>query len=131
MTDSDGNEIAELLAPFWTKRRTSEALLLTCDEVMRRVEEGVVLGLPTEPVRMFFPVWQFHRLRDGTVEVKPGIAVLISAFHRLLQPWTIGIVLRTPASELGGLTPEQWVRARGDVVTLTRYARRVTARFKR
>lgn len=130
-SESTDNEVADLLAPFWSAQRTAEGLAVTFDELARRTRDGEVLGLSPGPGVAHYPVWQFHRLRDGSVRVKPGIATFVSALHGRANPWSIAILLRTPAAELGDQTPEQWVRAHGDDEVLRRFARHLAAEWTR
>ncbi|WP_156391210.1 MULTISPECIES: hypothetical protein [unclassified Nocardioides] len=125
------NEIADLLAPFWTLQRTAEALGIAVGELERRTASGSVLGLVPEGGAAHYPVWQFRRRPDGVVEVKPAFASFIGVLHGSANPWSIVILLRTPASELGDMTPEEWDRSGGNSAGLTELARLLASEWKR
>lgn len=130
VSDEDPNEIADLLAPFWTARRTAEALGgLRRSTMAERRKTGSLLGVKTTDGDFFYPVAQFER-RDGKIQVKPALRKFMMAL-RDRDPWTVGILLHTPAPELGDLTPLDWVRRNGDEQRLVRYARIVDAEFTR
>ena len=131
MTEAEPNEIADLLAPFWSASRTAEALGVTADELEERSAARAVLGTTTTDGSTVYPIWQFHRLKDGTVEVKPDFVAFFTALQGITDPWTIAIVLRTPAPELGGSTPEDWIHAKGDLATLMNYAHLIASEFRR
>ena len=58
-----------------------------------------------------YPVWQFHR-RDGVVGVKPSLPPVLNAL-RPLDGWTVAVLLHTPATELNGSTPLDWLAGGG------------------
>lgn len=60
-----------------------------------------------------YPVWQFHR-RDRHVEVKPSLLPVFDALSRF-DGWTVAALLHTPARELSGSTPLNWLAGRGDL----------------
>ena len=48
--------------------------------------EGALLGLQTSDNQMVYPVWQFHRLVGGHVEVRPGLAHVPRTCHATRGP---------------------------------------------
>ena len=122
------NEMADLLAPYWSERRTREALNVDEDRLAQMCRDGKVLGLPSTDGETFFPVWTLER-KDGQVRTNVRLRPFISTL-RSVDPWTVGILLRTPADELDGLTPEQWARERRDQAVLDRLAHRLLAEMR-
>ena len=122
-TSDERRELADLLAPYWSAPRTVQALGLTPAQMAERVADGSVLAVPTYGGTLFFPSWQFQRPPGGGFEVKPGLLTLIRTLHTVINDGrTVGTLLRTPAPELDDLSPEQWVDAGREPVTLDRYA---------
>lgn len=118
--DGEPNELADLLAPYWSTDHAMEELGLSRTQLDDARHDGRVLGVATTDGDHFYPVWQFRR-RHGSVEVKPGVA---AALHVLstLEGWTVGVFLRMPAHELEGLTPEAWIDEGRDQEVLLHYA---------
>lgn len=128
--EADRSELADLLAPLWSAKRTQEALGGLSRATMHdRRKTGSVLGVKTTDGAIFYPVAQFEA-HGGKVRVKPGLRPFLMAL-RERDPWTVAVLLHTPADELGGLTPLDWVRKERDVDVLVAYARAVDAEFSR
>ena len=123
--------MVQLLAPYWSEGKVMEALGLTPAELANHRESGLILGLPDTGGRLSYPVWQFRRRPDGVVEVKPKVGQILEAFHDRVEPWTAGVLLRTPAPELDDLTPEQWIKEGRDTSALIRYAYLIAAEMNR
>lgn len=123
--------MVQLLAPYWSEGKVMKALGLNPAELANHRESGLILGLPDTDGGLSYPVWQFHCRTDGAVEVKPKVAQVLEAFHDRAEPWTVGILFRTPAPELDDLTPEQWIEEGRDMSTLIRYAHLVAAEMNR
>ena len=122
MTDRGPNLLADLLAPFWTANRTAEVLQLTPEQLETRCQQGAILGVrPSDGNARFFPVFQFERLGDGRVRVKPGLAAFKKRLDRN-DPWTVGVCALTPMDELGGLSPVTWLRKGGSTTKLVELA---------
>lgn len=112
------NELADLVGPFWTGARTREALGVATRQAMdSRRRSGSILGVKSSDGDLFYPVSQFHRRSDGTVEVKPALVVVFRVL-RDFDSWTTAVFLHTPAPELGGRTPLDWVRKGNDAKAL-------------
>lgn len=119
------NELAALLGPFWTGARTREALGLNSRQALAsRASNGSVLALKSADGDVFYPISQFQRRSDGTVEVKPALVPFLRHL-RHFDPWAVGVLLHTPAPELGNLTPLDWARQDRDPATLIHLARAV------
>jgi hypothetical protein len=124
----DRSELADLLAPFWTAQRAQAALGISRQAMADRRKTGAILALKAADTdTYFYPVAQFET-KDGAVRVKPMLRrFLMTLRHR--EPWTVGVLLHTPAPELENRTPLDWVRRHGDEGTLLDYARVVNAEF--
>jgi hypothetical protein len=59
-----------------------------------------------------YPVFQFARHHDGSVETKPAVAAMLEPL-RSFDPWTVALLLNTIAPELDGETPIEWARQGG------------------
>ena len=125
-----GNEIAALLAPFWSAQRARAALGGPSRAALAsRRAAGTLLGLKTTDGVIVYPVSQFER-HAGQVRVKPGLKPFMTALKRH-SPWSVALLIHTPAPELGGVSPLDWVRRDGDTDTLRAYANRVDAEWSR
>ncbi|WP_210438466.1 hypothetical protein [Nocardioides xinjiangensis] len=120
----DRNELADLVGPFWSWSRVSAALGLSSDRRARGEVGGALLGLATTDGQVVYPVWQFHRLPSGRVEVRPGLAAV---FHELqgFDPWAVAVLIHTPAPELDGQTPLEAARSGAAPDDLARVAHAV------
>lgn len=104
------NELSTLLGPFWSGARTQEALACSDSHALRaRQAEGSLLALTTSDGVTLYPVFQFHR-RNGMIEVKAPLVDVLYVLQEF-DPWSVATLLRTPAPELDGLTPIEWVDA--------------------
>lgn len=122
LPEESPNELAALLGPFWSSAKVQDALgVPTRQALASRRKNGSVLGLKTSDGDVVYPVWQFHR-RDDAIEVKPALVGMLRIL-KTFDPWTVAVVLRTPAPELKGLTPIDWVRAGRPAATLVELAR--------
>ncbi|MDN4161134.1 hypothetical protein [Nocardioides abyssi] len=70
---------------------------------------------------MLYPLAQFVK-RDGVVVVRDGVLRMLEAL-REQDSWTVAVLLHTPAAELDGLTPLQWMREGRPVEVLAEYAK--------
>lgn len=106
------NELAALIGPVWSAEGACSHLGIGSDVLASRQGDGEVLGLVTSDGDTVYPVFQFWRL-DGRVEVRPD---LIPVFQTLqgFDGWAVAALLHTPAPELEGTTPLQWLRAGRD-----------------
>lgn len=114
------NALAELIRPVWSEPKTCEALAVTGEALAAMSAEGGVLRLVTADGDPVFPVWQFYR--DGEqVVVKPG---LVPVFRTLrdFDPWAVVVLLHTPAPELDGLTPLDWLQQGSEPEVVARLA---------
>lgn len=107
--DTETNELATRLGPFWSQSKVAEALAgpggvpKSRQTLNERRKSGALLGLRTADNKTIYPVRQFHRV-NGVVEVKPGVKAVLSVL-RDQDPWTVALFLRTPAPELARRTP--------------------------
>lgn len=125
----DRSELADLVAPLWTAEHTRRVLGLSRATMQDRRKAGTLLALKTTDGDFFYPVAQFEK-HAGKVRVKPALRAFMMAL-RDRDPWTVAILLHTPAPELGDRTPLDWVRARRDLEDLQGYAEVVNAEFAR
>jgi len=124
------NEIADLLAPFWSAEKTREALGSPSRAALAdRRKNGTLLGLKTTDGVIVYPVAQFER-RGGRVQVKAGLRPFLTGL-KAHDPWSVALLLHTPAPELDDLTPLEWVRKGLSPDPLRDYARRVAAEWSR
>jgi hypothetical protein len=108
--DPRANELAAFLGPFWSATKAREALRVGSRQAMEsRRKSGALLGLRTSDGAIVYPVWQFRR-SAGVVEVRPPLVPMLRTLKHY-DPWTVGVLLRTPAPELETLTPLDWARA--------------------
>jgi hypothetical protein len=125
-----GDGLADLIASFYTQERVEELLGLTAEQVEEQCAAGLLLCLePSDGGSRFYPTWIFET-KDGQVRVKPDFQAVITALKDRSH-WTTAVILRTPAHELEDMTPEEWVRERGDLDRLRSYAEKVNAEFER
>lgn len=125
-----GSEMADLVAPLWSAERARRELNISRSTMAERRSAGSLLALkPTDADEFFYPVSQFER-RDGRVQVKAGLRRFMMAL-RGSDPWTVAVLMRTPALELGNLTPLDWVRRGRDESTLNEYAEMLVAELAR
>lgn len=104
------SELADLLGPFWASAWTQVALGLPTPSALEdRRADGSVLGLTTADGVTVYPICQF-RLHNGTVEVKPALLPVLRTLKDV-GSWTVAALLHTPASELAGLSPLEWLSA--------------------
>jgi hypothetical protein len=117
------NELAALVGPFWTEAKVREALNVSPERLASARAEGSVLALPSTDGDRFYPVSQFRR-HDHTAEVKPGLASTLRVL-REFDPWTVAVLLHTPADELDGHTPFNWLSGGHPPEALASLARQV------
>lgn len=121
MTGAEPNELADLLAPYWSASRASEALQITEDQLAAEVAARRVLGVSATDGATFFPAVQFEQTSSGLIRVKPGLGLFMTALADF-DPWTIGVTILTPMDELDETTPVDWLRRSGDPARLARLA---------
>jgi len=112
---ADENPMVALLAPFWSSRRLQAGLGASRQAMDSRMKAGTLLGLKTGEGALVFPVFQFVREPSGQLRVRPGVVAMLQEARRSTgwQPWSFAVLLRTPAPELEGLTPCEWMRDAG------------------
>ncbi|MCW2788353.1 MAG: hypothetical protein JWP56_656 [Aeromicrobium sp.] len=108
----DGGSVHPLvhaLGPFWSLRRTCEALDLGSEEdVIVAVSVGSVIGLRTSDGVAVFPVRQFERA-GSELQVRAYVRVLLSELLGQ-DPWSVAlVVLSAELPELAGRTFAQAV----------------------
>lgn len=125
-----GNELVDLLAPFWSAEKTRAALGgPSRTRMSQRRKEGSLLGLKTSDRVIVYPVSQFEP-HGGGVRVRPGLRGFFAALKDY-DPWTVAVLMHTPAPELNELTPLDWVRRGLELDVLGDYAGRVAAEWAR
>ena len=103
-SQTEPTELAALLGPFWSASRTRRALgLATPAALDAMTRDGAVLALPMRDSAVLYPVFQFQRTGDQVV-VRPALVPVLRAL-RSFDPWTVAVLLLTPAPELGDKTP--------------------------
>lgn len=121
----NGNELADLLGPFWSGARVREALGIPTRQALdSRRRSGSVLGLKTGHGTRLYPLFQFQRHRGGRVEVKPALVPVLRTL-RGFDAWAVGVLLHTTAPELDGLTPLEWTRRHRSPDAIANFARSV------
>jgi hypothetical protein len=124
LADESPNELAALLGPFWSSTKVRSIFGATSRQALAdRRKHGSVLGLKTSDNDVVYPVFQFHQ-HDGRVEVRPAL-VSVLRILKAFDPWTVAVFLRTPAPELGALTPLDWARKDHDSAALIDLAHNV------
>src|SRR5690625_3553148 len=126
-----GDRLAELAGPVWTGSKVQAELGLNSRQALEyRRKSGSVLGVKTADGMVLYPILQFYRTAGGTA-VKPGIASMFRVLCEI-DPWSVLVLLHTPAEELGGSTPLEWERHhRGEADSLVELARAFAAEWNR
>jgi hypothetical protein len=129
-TRETATDLTDLVGPLWSADKTQQALGVSSRAAMRDLcDTGSLLGVPTADGDVFYPVAQFET-HDGGFRVKPAVQQFMMAL-RERDPWTVAVLLHTPADELDECAPLDWVRRDGDTSTLLDYANLVAAAFSR
>jgi hypothetical protein len=115
--DPPSNELAAFVGPLWSEIKTCGALDASPDILAARREAGALLELVTSDGDRVYPVFQFVAGEDGRIETRTGLAAMLQEL-RSFDPWTVAVLLKTPAPELDGSTPVEWERAGGAVEAL-------------
>ena len=123
------SELAELVGPVWTAGHTRRVLGLSHGSMLNRRQVGALLALPTADGDLVYPVSQFEK-RNGEVQVKPAVREFMHVL-RDRDPWTVAVLLHTPAPELEDLAPLEWVRQGRDSQNLVDYAAVLDREFAR
>lgn len=110
--EPEPNELARLVSPVWSSRRTAQALDIAPEELLARQRSGSLLAVRTTDGDEFHPAFQFQE-RGGRTEVKPGLVPLFRSL-REYSPWAVAVLLRTPSPELQDMTPLEWLEAGRD-----------------
>lgn len=127
--ETQPNELAAVVGPFWSAAKVRDELGVPTRQALEsRRKSGTLLGVKTSDGKVIYPLSQFRR-RHGVVEVKPGLKPLLSAL-RDQPPWSVAVLLSTPAQELEGMTPLEWERKHGDPARLADLARTVKAEWR-
>ena len=129
LPDPDRSELAELVAPLWTAEHTRHLLKLSRRAMSSREQARSLLALETADGDLYYPVSQFER-HDGEIRVKPALQAFMQAMPDR-DPWTIAVLVNTPADELDSSTPLDWVRGGGDTQVLLDLAVVLNAEFAR
>ena len=117
----DGNELARLIGPCWTERRTLDALSISFWTLERLQASGTILALPTNDGGLVYPTAQFRR-HGGKFEVQPGLELFFAAL-RAYDPWAVAVLMHTPAPELDEETPIAWSSRGGPTEPLAQLAK--------
>jgi hypothetical protein len=124
------NRLSERLAPFWSGTKVQRELGLKSRQALdERRKTGRVLALKTSDNHRIYPVSQFQR-RGNRVEVKPELVSMLSVL-RDHDPWSVAVLLHTPAPELEDLTPLDWIRKGRETGAIEVLARRVAREWPR
>ncbi|MBB6627491.1 hypothetical protein H5V45_09165 [Nocardioides sp. KIGAM211] len=106
--DECPNKLALLIGPCWTSEATQEALgLPTLSALKARSVGGSILALTTADGVTVYPVCQFGQ-HNGQIEVNPALLPMLRTL-RHFGSWAVAALLQTPAPELGGYSPVEWV----------------------
>jgi hypothetical protein len=121
---TDAHPLVAQLAPFWSSGKVRDELgIPTRQALASRIESGTVLALRTSDGRLLFPVFQFTRTTNG-VSVRDGLSALTSEL-REFDSWSVALRAVTPAPELAGHSPLQWLRVGRPADAVERLARAV------
>lgn len=125
-TDSPAgeNELAALVGPFWSRDRTCSALGLTPEALAALQAEGGLLELRSAEGDPFYPLFQFQKAGNH-VQVRTTVAA-VTRVLRHFSAWAVAVLLHTPAPELDGSTPLEWLAAGGDAQDVVALARLVS-----
>ena len=96
-------ELIDLLGPFWSAGRTAQALAVAPSALRTLCRDGALLGLTSSDGDMVYPVFQFEKTGDD-IRVKPPLLTVLRTL-RSFDPWTVAVLMHTPAPELHGRTP--------------------------
>lgn len=112
----DTTGVTVLLAPPGANPISKQA-------VEQRRKRGTVLALKTSDKKWIYPTWQFvdH-------EVLPGLSEVLLVFGEA-PAWSVATWLTTPASDLEGASPADWLREGRDRGSVLRAAQRMAARW--
>ena len=123
-------QLVQVVGPFWSSAKVRAELAIPTRQALdARIRAGSVLALKTSDGELVFPVLQFRSSPSGA-EVRPALKAAIKQL-RAHDPWTVALLLCTPADELDGLSPLAWARAEHDPAVLAAYARCVDAQWAR
>jgi hypothetical protein len=123
--DDTPNRLSEHLGPFWSGTKVQRELRLMSRQALdERRKTGRVLALKTSDNHRIYPVSQFQR-RGNRVEVKPELVSMLSVL-RDHDPWSVAVLLRTPAPELENLTPLDWIHQGRETAATQALAHRVS-----
>ena len=121
--DPAPNKMAELVGPFYDTPRVVTLLGISKQGVHDRVKRGSLLGMQTSDHMWIYPVFQFTERH-----IRPDLALVLRLFRG--QPrWSVGVWLAGPNAELGGVSPEEWLRAGGDPDLVLRLAGQTIGRW--
>lgn len=129
IADPDRSELADIVGPMWTAEHARRELGISRPAMLDRRRSGSLLALKSSDGDFFYPVCQFEK-SSGEVRVKPGLRQFMMVL-RSHDPWTVAVLLHTPAPELSDLTPLAWLREDRDTQTLVSYAEALRAEFVR
>lgn len=112
-TGDHPHELAELIGPFWSEERTSQALGVQPAALSAMAEQGSLLALTSSDGDVFYPVSQF--IDAGTKvrarqELLPVLQELAS-----FDPWSVAVLLHTPSPEFEDAAPLDAARSGADL----------------
>lgn len=118
ITDS---ALVDAVGPSWsTKKVRAELGDISAQAVHQRVDRGTLWALPTSDGATAFPTFQFVR-RNNHLGTKPGLRAMFKIL-RGQDPWTVAVLMQTPADELEGMSPVEWERDGGSTEALEHLA---------
>lgn len=126
-TPEHGRELAKPHVPLWSAGRTADALGVSRAVLERQRTAGSLLRVMSSDGEWFCPITQFER-RDVAVFVRPALRRFLTTL-REFDPWTVGVLMVTPAQELDDLTPSVWTHQGRDERSLAAFADRVRAEW--
>jgi len=116
----------ELIGPFYDIDGVSRRLRVSHNEVLRYVEDGRLLGCPTDEGTLVFPISQFNP--DGSSAA--GLErVLKTMATGTADPWQIALWMNTPCEQLNDQTPAQTLQ-HGDARIVEELAAQAAARWR-
>lgn len=100
----------ELRASLLSTSAVARMLGKDAAHVRRMLSEGRLMAAGQLDGQRAYPRWQ---LVDG--QALPGLRTVLAAFPRDYHPLDIQKVMTSPAEELGGRSPQEWLATGGDV----------------
>jgi hypothetical protein len=127
--DGSTEDLPLLIAPLWSALHVSRQLGVDESTLNVLRARAQVLAVPLRDGSLGYPSAQFETA-GATVRVRPDLARFMHVLRRR-DPWTVAILLHTPARDLRGGTPIAWVTSGRPGQALVDYAEALETQFAR